>query len=136
MNLECTPQQPYVCAGYEIICLCTASSSETIFWDDNNTLPSFSTTQLCNSCTPDTSSAVRLEVINCPSCSNNFTSRLSYNVSLGMGNIQIGCFISPDPSRFENWCVANCTGMYTAKTPVLNQPAVVLLARVDSQSAC
>ena len=25
---------------------------------------------------------------------------------------------------------------YTAKMPVLNQPAVVLLARVDSQSAC
>ena len=31
-----------------------------------------------------------------------------------------------------------CIGpeVYTAKTPVLNQPAVVLLARVDSQSAC
>ena len=137
MNLQCTPQQPYVCAGDEILCFCTAFCDETIIWLDNNTLPSFSPTQVCNSCGSFTSSAVHVEVIDCPSCSDNFTSRLSYNATLRMGSsntiIQIQCSIVPDPpgspplrgcspmtvpsdlernSGFETWCVTNCTGVY------------------------
>ena len=102
---------------------------------DNNTLPSFSPTQLCNS-GPYTSSAVYVEVIDGSSCSDTFTSRLSYNATLRMGSsnsvIQVDCSIVPDPpgstplpgcspmtvlSHFERnsgftWCVTNCTGMY------------------------
>ena len=132
-NLNCTPQQPYVCAGDEIICNCTAFCNETIMWS----LPTESVTHVCNSCGPYTSSAVRVEVIACngSSCSDTFTSHLSYNVSLRMGSsIQIDCSITPesprpdspplpgcslmtDPSQVERnsrftWCVANCTGKY------------------------
>ena len=126
------PQQPYVCAGGEVTCLCTAPSNETIFWCDNNTLPSFSSTQVCNSCGSFTPSTVHIEVMNCPSCSSNFTSRLSYKASHRMGSsntiIQIDCFIVPESqlpscspttvpshleqnSSFTEWCVTNCTGM-------------------------
>ena len=124
-----------MCAGDEIICNCTAFCNETIIWMDNNTLPSFSPTQLCNS-GPYTSSAVYVEVIDGSSCSDTFTSRLSYNATLRMGSsnsvIQVDCSIVPDPpgstplpgcspmtvlSHFERnsgftWCVTNCTGMY------------------------
>ena len=115
VNLQCMPQQPSVCAGDEIICFCTAPSNETIFWSDNNTLLSFSPTQVCNSGL-DRSSPAHLEVIYCNN-PGNFTSRLSYNASLGMGNsttiIQFGCSIARDPHDFRTWCVTNCTGMYT-----------------------
>ena len=131
------PQQPYVCPGNQVICNCTALCNETIIWSDNNTLPYFHQTQVCDSRGSNTSSAVRVEVIGSPSCSNNFTSRLSYNASLRMGSsntiIQIECSIVPDPpgtsplpgcspmtepshrernSGFETWCVTNCTGVY------------------------
>ena len=130
-NLKCTPQQPYVCVGDEIICNCTAFCNETIIWLDNNTLPNFSPTQVCDS-RPFTSSPVHVEVIDSPSCSDTFTSRLSYNATLGMGDsntiIQVDCSIEPDPplpgcspmtvlSHLERnsgftWCVTNCTGKY------------------------
>ena len=133
-NLKCTPQQPYVCVGDEIICNCTAFCNETIIWLDNNTLPNFSPTQVCDS-RPFTSSPVHVEVIDSPSCSDTFTSRLSYNATLRMGSsntiIQVDCSIVPDPpgstplpgcspmtvlSHLERnsgftWCVTNCTGM-------------------------
>lgn len=124
-----------MCAGDEIICNCTAFCNETIVWLDNNTLPSFSPTQVCDS-RPFTSSPVHVEVIDRPSCSDTFTSRLSYNATLRMGSsnsvIQVDCSIVPDPpgstplpgcspmtvlSHMERnsgftWCVTNCTGMY------------------------
>ena len=98
-NLNCTPNQHYVCAGKTVNCFCSAACNETIMWSsptDNNVTG----TQLCNSCGPSTSSAVHVEVIACnsSSCSGTFTSRLSYNVSLRMGSsIQIDCSIVPDP---------------------------------------
>ena len=132
--MECTPQQLYVCAGYEVICFCTALCNETIMWSGNTT-PSFSLTQICNS-QESILPPVRGEVIDSPSCSDNFTSRLSYNATLRMGSsntiTQIKCSIVPDPpgsppiqgcspmtvpSHLEHnsgftWCVTNCTGMY------------------------
>ena len=57
-------------------------------------------TQVCNNCEPNTSSAAHLEAIACnsSSCSDTFTSRLSYNVSLRMGsNIQIDCSVVLEP---------------------------------------
>ena len=135
MNLKCTPKQTYVCAGDEVICFCTALCNETIMWSGNTT-PSFSLTQICNS-QESILPPVRGEVIDSPSCSDNFTSRLSYNATLRMGSsdtiIQIDCSIVPDrpnsttipgcspmtePSHlernsgFERWCVTNCTGVY------------------------
>ena len=118
-----------MCAGDEIVCNCTAFCNETIMWLDNNTLPNFSPTQVCNSGT-DTSSAVYVEVIDSPSCSDTFTSHLSYNATLRMGSsntiIQVDCSIVPDQplpgcspmtvlSHLERnsgftWCVTNCTG--------------------------
>ena len=119
----------------KVNCFCTAACNETIMWlspTDNN----ITGTQLCNSCGSSTSSAVHVEAIACnsSSCSDTFTSRLSYNVSLRMGSsIQIDCSIVPElpshrdstplpgcslmtePSQVERnfiWraCVANCTG--------------------------
>ena len=128
------PQQPSVCAGHEVMCFCTALCNEAITWSGNTT-PSFSIPQICNSRETNLP-PVRGEVIDSPSCSDTFTSRLSYNASLGMGDsttiIQIECSIVPDPpgstpiqgcspmtvsSHLERnygftLCVTNCTGMY------------------------
>ena len=97
-NLHCTNESYEICDGQEVTCFCTAASTELIHWC---LLPMcFSSTRLCDNCEPDFSPGVRAEVIDCPSCSDNFTSRLSFNVSLGMEScgpvIQIGCFIAPE----------------------------------------
>ena len=139
-SLHCIPQSNEVCDGQEVTCFCTAASNETINWWP--LLPRCSITRLCDSCRPERTSAARAEVINCPSCSDNFTSCLSYNVSLGMEScrteIQIGCFIAPEngsmsapidsnscslarePSDLEQnfiitKLVTNCTGIYTSR---------------------
>ena len=139
-SLHCIPQSNEICNGQEVTCFCTAASNETIHWWP---LPiRCSITQLCNSCGPEFTSTARAEVIDCPSCLDSFTSRLRYNVSLGMEScrreVQIGCFIAPESSTMSapidinnNTCslarepsdlehnlvitklVTNCTGMYT-----------------------
>ena len=136
-SLECTPQQTCVCAGAEVNLSCTAACNEIILWSGSTT-PSFNNlTQACNS-PNNTESHLPVKVINFPSCSDTFTSRLSYNASLGMGDsttiVQINCSIIPEstpspscspmtvPSQMEQnssftLCVTNCTGM---NSPVLN----------------
>ena len=109
-----------------------------IIWSGNTT-PIFSLTQLCYSMHESRSPPVRVEVIDSSSCSDTFTSRLSYNASLGMGDstkiIRIECSIVTDPtphpecspipvpSRGEQnftLYVTNCTGMYVWITIMLH----------------
>ena len=128
-----------ICNGQEVTCFCTAASNEAIHWWP---LPIICTiTQLCNSSGTVVTSTAHAKVINCSSYLDSFTSRLRYNVSLGMEScrrdVQIGCFITPTNSTMSppidsnNTCslarepsdleqnlvvtnlVTNCTGMYT-----------------------
>ena len=118
-SLHCIPQSNEICDGQEVTCFCTAASNEVIHWWP---LPSVcSITQLCDSCVPEFSPAARAEVIDCPSCSENFTSCLSYNVSLGMEScrrgIQIGCFIAPETGSMSAPIQSNNNTCSLAREP-------------------